>query len=533
MHFINPIEILELNGRDAISIDNSEIKKAKKRLIADIELSEAGHLNYKGQTITKSDCERAINDLENNEKKEFYSYLTTNKALNDYLTSGDERIFRQFHQDSIFKLPEFINFISPYFTNRFERSLIQAFNSQDEELLGLILRTQVLISKSDINNGFRAVSKEIEHRIQELDKIKNEIKEGESSYDEDDIEEVIEIVEDYFPPVTLNLLPSYFQSQINKIGEAINYLGLAIWNEFTIARVPMLLEEHLLKLNIESVSRPIFEKNHKIYQEKYEEEVELELNAPTITKWAHILMECRKINDAVDSKKLQPKEALVRVNSLVNITDLNYLESFANEIREQITYSLRGLAVSSWNTVNDINSALKLIETAISIENPESVKVKLKKDKDELKKLELKYKDLMCCWFCGKNEPTKQAAFTFTMYKETNRTYFPRRVQYSSISLTITRCDECKSIHNKGSSNYWLGWFGGLIGGAFIGYLIDEHYIIGGIVGLIIGNFIGRNIESGESKKQGIKSLETSSLSQHSLVKEQLTNGWQFDEPSA
>src|SRR5690606_18642466 len=135
-------------------------------LIADIELSEAGHLNYKGQSITKSDCERAINDLENNEKKEFYSYLTTNKALNDYLTSGDERIFRQFHQDSIFKLPEFINFISPYFTNRFERSLIQAFNSQDEELLGLILRTQVLISKSDINNGFRAVSKEIEHRIQ-------------------------------------------------------------------------------------------------------------------------------------------------------------------------------------------------------------------------------------------------------------------------------------------------------------------------------------------------------------------------------
>ena len=71
MHYINPIEILELNGRDAISIDNSEIKKAKKRLIADIELSEDGHFNYKGQSITKSDCERAILDLENDEKKEF------------------------------------------------------------------------------------------------------------------------------------------------------------------------------------------------------------------------------------------------------------------------------------------------------------------------------------------------------------------------------------------------------------------------------------------------------------------------------
>ncbi len=533
MDFINPLDILELNGRDAISIDNNEIKKAKKRLIADIELSEEGHYNYKGQSITKSDCERVINDLDIPEKKEFYSYLSTNKALNEYLASGDEKIFNHFHQDSIFKLQEFVTFISPYFTSRFEKSLFQAFSSQDTEQLILILRTQILISKSDINNAFRPISNEIESRIKEIDEIKEEIKEGESRYDEDDIDEVIGIIEDNFPADVLNLLPVYFQSQINKIATSINYLGLAIWNEFSVAEVPMKLVEHLLKLNIESVSKPTYEKNYSIYKEKCLEEIEIEKNAPILKRYAHILVESRKLNEAVDNKTTLPKDAARKINALIDVNDINNLESFANEIREQITFSVRGLAVSSWNVHNDINSALSLIDTAINIRNSPETRKKIAQDKDELKKLEIKYKDLFHCWFCGTNEPNKASAFTFTMYKETNRTYFPRRVQYSSLNITISRCPQCKEIHGKGSTNYWLVWFAGVGIGAFIGNLADEHYIIGGIIGLIIGHFIGNSMESGESQKKGIKSLATSSLSEHTVVSEQVKQGWQFSEPTA
>lgn len=533
MRFINPLDILDLNGRDAISIDNNEIKKAKRRLIADIELSENGHYTYKGESITKSDCERAIDELETPEKKEFYSYLTTNKALNEYLASGEEQLFNHFHHDSIFKLPEFIKFISPYFTPRFERSLLDAFNNLDTELLTLILRTQILVSKSDINTAFRAISNEVENRIKEIDVIKDEIKEGESTYDESDVSDVIELIEDNFPPEILNPLPVYFQSQINKIATSINYLGLAIWNEFTMAEVPMKLVEHLLKLNVESVSKPIYEKNYAIYKEKYLEEVELERNAPTLKKYAHVLIESRKLNDAVDSKQTLPKDALLKLSSLFSVSDLNRLETFANEIREQITYSIRGLAVSSWNAHNDIISALKLIDIAIDIKNANETKEKLAHDREELKKLEIKYKDIFTCWFCGVNEPVKTSAFSFTMYKETNRTYFPRRVQYSSVNITISRCNQCKEIHSKGSTNYWIVWFVGIGIGAFIGNLVDEHYIIGGIIGLIIGHFIGNSFESGESQKKGIKSLATSSLSDHSMVREQLKQGWQFTEPSA
>ena len=56
MNFINPIEILKL--QDVIyagSIDISIIKREKKKLFAEIELSDNGLYNYNGVDLTKSD----------------------------------------------------------------------------------------------------------------------------------------------------------------------------------------------------------------------------------------------------------------------------------------------------------------------------------------------------------------------------------------------------------------------------------------------------------------------------------------------
>ena len=61
MQYINPIDILELsNVAEASNIDNEVIKKAKRKLFADIDLSDNGVYEYYGLQLTKGDCERAI-----------------------------------------------------------------------------------------------------------------------------------------------------------------------------------------------------------------------------------------------------------------------------------------------------------------------------------------------------------------------------------------------------------------------------------------------------------------------------------------
>jgi hypothetical protein len=245
--YVNPIEILGLsNATDTTSIDNEIVKKAKRKLFADIDLSDNGVFEYYGLQLTKGNCEKAIDELTNNDFKEFYLYLANNKPLNEFLANGKEAIFKNFKQDSIFKLPEFIKFISPYFAPKFDKALLAAFENDNADLTKAILKTSTLIAQTDLNLAFKSVSNNIQNKIAEIDEITKDIKNEESAYDEDDIEDVVQIVKEHFPTNTLNCLPQYFQSQILKIANSINYLSNSIWDAFDSTQVPNDLTEYLV-----------------------------------------------------------------------------------------------------------------------------------------------------------------------------------------------------------------------------------------------------------------------------------------------
>ena len=290
MLYINPIEILELKDKEVNEIDSSIIKKSKRRLFADIDLSDSGFCEYNGQKLTKSDCERAIEELEDRNKIEFYSHLSTNLKLNKFLASGSNELLNSLKQESIYKLPEFVDFISPFFSAKIDHILLKSFQNKDLELFSSALRAEYLISKSDLNKAYKSLGNEIQQRIVETDKLKKEIKEDESDYTDDNIDDVIKVIKNKFPSEFLNKLPVYFQSQINKIAASINFLQLNIWNEFNTTSVPLSLLEYLLKLNIESVSKPTFEKNYNIVKKKHEERIEQEKNAPLIKECAKLLL---------------------------------------------------------------------------------------------------------------------------------------------------------------------------------------------------------------------------------------------------
>jgi hypothetical protein len=529
MTYINPIDILELKDKEINEIDSSIIKKSKRRLFADIDLSDSGFYEYNGHKLTKSDCERAIEELEDRNKIEFYSHLSTNLKLNKFLANGSNELLNSLKQESIYKLPEFVNFISPFFSAKIDHILLKSFQNKDLELFSSALRAKYLISKSDLNKAYKSLGNEIQQRIVETDKLKKEIKEDESDYTDDDIDDVIKVIKNRFPSEFLNKLPVYFQSQINKIAASINFLQLNIWNEFNTTSVPLSLLEYLLELNIESVSKPTFEKNYNIVKKKHEERIEQKKNAPLIKEWAKILISIQSKIDDVENKTLKANDALSFVKSSFDLGELNALPSFANEIRTQIGYSIRSISISSWNKQSDIKNALALINYSLRINVNESTKSKFQQDKNELKKLEKKYKGVLVCHFCETNAPDNGCEINTTIYKETSRSYFLRRVEFSYSEVTIPRCRSCKEIQSKRGIFNHLIFFVLIILGVIIGAATEgEHFIIGGIIGAVAGWVIVGNIIEG-----GIKDSSEYTLSRHPLLKERFKNGWTFSKPIA
>jgi outer membrane lipoprotein SlyB len=534
MVYINPIEILELKDKEVNEIDSSLIKKSKRRLFADIDLSDNGCYLYNGQKLTKSDCERAIEELEDKNKIEFYSHLSTNFELNKFLANGSNELLNNLKQESIYKLPEFVDFISPYSSAKIDHILLKSFQNKDLELFSSALRAEYLISKNDLNKAYKSLGNEIQQRIAETDKLTKEIKDETSNYTDDNIDEVVKIIKKRFPSEFLNKLPIYFQSQINKIAASINFLQLNIYNEFNTTSVPLSLLEYLLKLNIESISKPTFEKNYNIVKKKNDERIEQEENAPLLKKWAKILISIQTKVDDVENETLKSSDAFSFVKSSFDLRELNNLPSFANEIRTQIGYSIRSISIASWNKQSDIKNALLLIDYALQIDVSKNAKSKFQQDKNELEELEKKYKGVLVCHFCATNAPENGCEINTTIYNETSRSYIPRRVQFSYSDVTIPRCQNCKEIHSKGSSNYYMVFFGLLTLGAIVGGATEgEHFIIGGVIGAVAGWIIGKIIEGNQVKKGGIKDSSTSTLSGHPLLIERIRGGWTFSKPSA
>lgn len=393
MQYINPVEILQLsNISSGRQIDSDILKKARRRLFADIDLSDDRYFNYYGLQLSKGDCERAIDDLSNNDLKEFYLYLTSNKKLNEYLVNGNEEVFYNFKQDSIFKLPEFVNFLSPYFAPKFDKTLLKAFENEDVELLQSILKTTFLISQSSINIAYKSVSYTLQNRIAELLKIRTDIKNEESVYDNDDINKVVDLVTDYFPTEILNSLPSYFQSQILKIANEINYLNVEVWDNFDNTQVCQDLLAHILTLNIDGLNKPTFEKNYEIVKRKNQERIEEQKNAPTLKLYAGYLIQIKSKLEEIENKTLTPKSLVKWLDSCIHIPNINRLPgTFLDEIRNQLALSFRALSVGVWNSYSDIDISIDLINRANNITGLKSeIQENIKEAKQQL--LELKKK---------------------------------------------------------------------------------------------------------------------------------------------
>lgn len=372
MQYINPIEILGLsNVADTTKIDIETIKKAKRKLFADIDLSDNGFFEYYGLKLTKGDCEKAIDQLANNDLKEFYLYLASNKKLNSFLVNGNDDVFTYFKQDGIFKLPEFITFISTYFAPKFDKVLLNAFENGDVEKTKSILKTSFLISQSDINIAFKGVTNHINSEIYDVDEITKEIRNENSAYNEITINGIIKIVQESFPNQILNCLPQYFQSQILKIANSLNYLNVAIWEKFDNTQVCNDLLEHILTLNIGGLDKPTFEKNYLIVKKKNEERKAEEKFSPILKKYASYIIEIKSKIDGVKNKTISSSTIKYWVEDKIKTNEINQLDSTFNELKSQVAIHLKILSVEIWNNYSDLETSFYLITIADSISNIE------------------------------------------------------------------------------------------------------------------------------------------------------------------
>ena len=357
-NYINPIELLGLDTGTVSGFDNLAIRKAKKRLLAEIELSENETIALNGIQLTKSDCIKAIDDLDYNDKKDFHLFIYQNEELNKFLTKGDLAFFEKYKTESIYKLSDFIDFVSVYFSSQYAKLLSQNFKANNFNNVKLLLSIKPIVNEAHIDDCYKSTYSALRDIENEIIKIIQDIELKRSEYIESDFVNLPDFIKNKVNVDLVNLLPSYFQSIRNQLAHSVRNLARDLNNDpYNKYKSAFEIVEVANSITTDGLVKQTITKGYYIIKKNYEDSI------PKIKNLSNL--------QPTISSNLTP----------VEIKDVNIVSSNNHEKKESSNTSYYLFFIASnaigffYNPVQKIVLGLSLLMLLIPL-------LSLRKDKD-------------------------------------------------------------------------------------------------------------------------------------------------------
>jgi len=363
--FINPVDILDLAATELTAIDDTTIKRARKATLAEIDLSDDGMFDYKGHQLTRTDCERVIEALEDREQLEFYHFIANHPTLTDFLVKGDDAFLVNFRYESIYQLPAFVNFISPYFAEAYNQAIWKAWQRND----GTISRytePPVLVTSADLDDAYLTIRTALNNQINEVIDLKEHVRASEKT--ESLFESSTQKAEQLIDAARMNALPAYFQQLRNAMCEAIRQLSVEMAKQGFTIECTKRLNDAAQVLKADGVNR---EKLMKDAAHIRQLESEAAFNAstdPEITAYLELFRTFPQIIKAAENTATSIDGLHKWLHENVDIAALNAAGDKLAPVRKRLAMNIRDLGVTVWNHHSDSKTAVLFLELALHIE---------------------------------------------------------------------------------------------------------------------------------------------------------------------
>lgn len=231
MQYINPYDLLNITILNLSDIDSKTLLREKRKLLHEIELSDTVSLSYEGIELTKADCIRAVDELDDKTKREFHFFIFQNKPLNAFLTKGSILFFERFQTESIYKFPAFLDFISPYFALQYDKLLSDSLKNWDFSSVSKILSVKPITNESYFESCYKSTYSILRNIDNNINEIKKQIELKLSPFIKNNFSGFVSLIKEKINVDVINLLPSYFQSIRNQIAVSIRNIEVQLYND--------------------------------------------------------------------------------------------------------------------------------------------------------------------------------------------------------------------------------------------------------------------------------------------------------------
>lgn len=358
VQFINPVDILNLAATDLANIDDTVIKRAKKATLAEIDLSDDGFFNYHGQQLTRADCERVIDELEERDRLEFYHFIANYPALSKFLVSGDDGFFTAFRHESIYKLPEFIRFISPYFASAYDNVLWKAWQRYTAPI-GHIVAVEPIVVPDDVDTAYKSVRNDLNRKTEDIRGLYAKVEDITQDISVKAIAAQADLLLDV---ERFNMLPAYFQDLRNTMALSARKLSVEINNRRGDGAVARQLNETLQSLKTDGTARENILKDYAAYLQN--EQNLADSTDPVRIRYNELLASLTAIYKAAQNPQSSVPGVRKWVDENINIEEIRALDEKYHTIKNHIAIKLSGLGAVIYKHHRDGYAALGYVEMA-------------------------------------------------------------------------------------------------------------------------------------------------------------------------
>ena len=248
MKYLNPITAL---GLDAEQMENKEeLKKEKKRLLAEFELADSSVIRLNGRSMDKASVIQLFETLEDENQRKWQLQIFENQTLLSFLEDASLELYYQGDVNLLSALPEdLLEYIAPYFAESFNQRLYHAFRQKDWEEIEILSTPPLPIPATFHAACFQDTYRHIHRQLAEIGQLSERIEKGEKPGPR--IQEVVdEMLID-----SMNQLPAYFSGSRDSYSMVLEDLAIAVHNTHKRVELGILIIRQGLKLDISEQNR--------------------------------------------------------------------------------------------------------------------------------------------------------------------------------------------------------------------------------------------------------------------------------------
>jgi len=272
MAYFNPITLLPDAPSDAESLKNTDLKKLRKKLLAELSLSDDEMLEVGGNSLSKDDILKGLEDLANEEKAPHLLFLYQHQDLSDFLNEGKPGFLQNYEEDPAFKEPAFLTYVGQSFAERYNTHMGQLYDGQQIAELNAIKDVPLLADSQHESRAYHRVASRLEESRVKLTEIKALLDKqvnAKGPYRDNVIKGRIN---EAFSLELVNALPDYFQKQRNTLAESLRAIAIQINNDFGKALAAAEILDLAVGLETDGLIREKLKKDSETIKQNVEDE---------------------------------------------------------------------------------------------------------------------------------------------------------------------------------------------------------------------------------------------------------------------